>query len=172
MIKKSFNLKQAKKLVECAKGNYPAQTYAMYLGIGTRDVQGLKKNVNQVEWVVKNIKRIPKDFRSRCINEAAWNGKDFSDEATFYDLVGYPEDMYKGSMAVSLREKNGDIFDFDVQDKETIETILGIIEKNNSEFKREITVSYNDGEGNELMFVTYKVGAIKDIKDELLVEQE
>ncbi len=92
-IKKNFTYRDGKKLLDCIKGNYTTAMFAAYVGVrDNREIQMFRQNEKQIQWVMSHWKAIQDGFRILCLNDAAWNGTDFSNRKILAAFIGQDED--------------------------------------------------------------------------------
>lgn len=77
-MKKRFNLREARRLVECVDRQSATTTYEMYFGISRREIPTIKGNVKQIKYLLEHWDDLEIKKRYDMLHSAIWEGKDFS----------------------------------------------------------------------------------------------
>ena len=153
-IKKNFTYRDGKKLLDCIRGNYTTSMFAAYLGVrDNREIQILKQNGKELEWVLNHWKEIEDGFRVLCLNDAAWYGTDFSNRKTLAAFIGQDEDEeYDEYLVMSGFSKNGKAFAYDIKDNKAMQRMIKLAQRKNSTVGPVAFITYSDTNGEKETF--------------------
>ncbi len=171
MIKRTFSIRETQHIIKCFDGNYASTSYEMWTGASRRDVSMLKRNIDQIRWVVDNFKKIPFNLRKKCANEAIWHGVDFSDKKTLNKFIDVqdtdqdPDQEPNDTVEIIFRDKEGYASFETTKDSKLVKKILKIVKDDDYEYVPELIVKHTaGGSKTETEYVIYDKAISKILK--------